>query len=447
MSGGVFRYYFLLEEDAQQFADQMAAPLQKAGFRTCHSFNDRLRSTPFERGYWQYAAFDTRILTIACSQDDDDWQSAINELAALEQQIPVDLDMILGQTTIIISMGSSWEELLEKCQELSKHRPGMEIAVKNGRLMRYGLSPTQSCYIANLQTFDSASLAFLAQRLAQLEAQHLNLNMIDRLLKDQEYAVSQESAALDRELSLILHANLVSAQGEQREAQELAAQLQGLATSYGKIAGSRHLISKGKARLQTLLNQFTRQVTEETALIPQQKPFAFWIRDYQERLDQLALAELNLHASQQNYQAAIEVVRSRIDMMNSRSNLATQAQIRALMEQNTEMQKQSLVFQYAAGLIEFIILAYYSHSLWKNLAHDAYLLIPTPIQFIVVLLFSGNAVYCTHLLAEYMQGEHEVKQRMIISLLLLTMLLVLIIAGSIIMGVPVAAVPGAAAGH
>jgi hypothetical protein len=75
------------------------------------------------------------------------------------------------------------------------------------------------------------------------------------------------------------------------------------------------------------------------------------------------------------------------------------------------------------------------------------LLIPTPIQFIVVLLFSGNAVYCTHLLAEYMQGEHEVKQRMIISLLLLTMLLVLIIAGSIIMGVPVAAVPGAAAGH
>lgn len=446
MSGGVVRYYFLLEEDARHFTDQLAAPLQKAGFRPFYSFNDKSKSTPFERGYWQFAAFDTRILAIACSQDDDNWQNAINELAALEQQAPMDLEMILGHTTLIISAGQSWEELLEKCRVLSGGRSGLEIAVKNGRLMRYGLSPSQSCYVAHTKAFDAVSLAFFGQRLAQLEAQQLNLGMVYRLLGEQLHSVSDESVALDRELSLILHANLVSAQGEQKEARELDAQLRGLANSYGKIAGSRHLVSKGKARLQTLLNQFTRQVAEEPVLSPQQTPFDGWIGDYQERLDQLALAEMNLQASQQNYQAAIEVVRSRIDMMNSRSNLATQAQIRALMEQNTEMQKQSLVFQYAAGLIEFIILAYYSHSLWKNLAHDAYLLIPASIQFIVVFLFSGNAVYCTHLLAEYMQGEHEVKQHMIVSLLLLFMLLVLIIAGSVIMGTP-GADPGAAAGH
>ncbi len=169
------------------------------------------------------------------------------------------------------------------------------------------------------------------------------------------------------------------------------------------------------------------------------------MENYHERLDQLTQAEANLQVSQQDYQAAIEVVRSRIDMMNSRSNLATQAQIRELMEHNTEMQKQSLVFQYAAGLIEFIVLAYYSHSLWKNLSHEGYLMVPASIQFIVVLLFSGNAVYCTHLLAEYMQGEYEVKSKMVHIVDLTGVLLVTIIAGTIFLSSQSAS--GLSAGH
>ncbi|HCF50422.1 MAG TPA: hypothetical protein DER60_09075, partial [Syntrophomonas sp.] len=228
-----------------------------------------------------------------------------------------------------------------------------------------------------------------------------------------------------------LHANLVSDQGEHKETEELSAQLNRLTTSYAKIAGSRHLIAKGKANLQAVLNQWTRQLRQESALDFDQARLNTWMENYHERLDQLTQAEANLQVSQEDYQAAIEVVRSRIDMMNSRSNLATQAQIRELMEHNTEMQKQSLVFQYAAGLIEFIVLAYYSHSLWKNLSHEGYLMVPASIQFIVVLLFSGNAVYCTHLLAEYMQGEHEVKSKMVISLISLAVLLVTIIAGTI----------------
>lgn len=439
MGDRVLRFYFLLREDAREFTEQVAAPLQKAGFQAYHSYNDWSNRSS-RCGYWLYAAFDTCILTIASDQDDSDSHQAITEPAVLKQ-CPNALDMILGQTTVIISKGPSFENVLGRYKTMNKDYSGTEIAVKDGRLMRYGLSPTESLYIAQPDALDSPNLNFLARRLAALEAHHLNLNMVCRLLKDQEDAVSRESAALDRELSLILHANLVSTHGEQKEAEELAGKLQDLATSYGKIAGSSHLVSKGMARLETLLNQFTRQVKEEPVLLPPLTPFLAWIDDYEELLQRLNLTAANLHASQQNFRAAIEVVQSRINIMNSRSNLATQAQIRALMEQNTEMQKKSLVFQYAAGLIEFIVLAYYSHSLWKNLAYGAYLLIPTPLQFIVVLLFSGTAVYVTHLLAEYMQGERGVKQRMILSVLFLAMLLVLIIVGSILAGMPGTAAP------
>jgi len=48
----------------------------------------------------------------------------------------------------------------------------------------------------------------------------------------------------------------------------------------------------------------------------------------------------------------------------------------------------------------------------------------------VVLLFSGTAVYCTHHLAEYIEGEHEVKNRIVVSLIFLALLLVVIIAAT-----------------
>jgi hypothetical protein len=447
MVEGIFQYYFLFDEDAPQFIGKMAPLLQNAGFRpfTDCDGGGLPHSLPFKQSFWQFSTGEGSCVWALAYSPAGSWQDSFQEIKSLEQQAGVDVDMILGQATIVIAPGHPWEDLLKHYEAAVGGKPGMEIPVKTGRLMRYALSPTNIFYVANPEVYDASSSVFWGQRLAQFEAQQLKAGIISRLLREQLASVNRETAALDRELSLILHANLVSDQGEHKETEELSAQLNRLTTSYAKIAGSRHLIAKGKANLQAVLNQWTRQLRQESALDFDQARLNTWMENYHERLDQLTQAEANLQVSQQDYQAAIEVVRSRIDMMNSRSNLATQAQIRELMEHNTEMQKQSLVFQYAAGLIEFIVLAYYSHSLWKNLSHEGYLMVPASIQFIVVLLFSGNAVYCTHLLAEYMQGEYEVKSKMVISLISLAVLLVTIIAGTIFLSSQSAS--GLSAGH
>lgn len=447
MIAGIFQYYFMMAEDVSGFVAQMAAPLQAADFKLINSCDENglPKSMPIEPVCWDFAAgADSSVVALAFSPKGT-LAEALQEIAILEQQSGVDLDVILGRAAVVIG-GTTWEDLVQQSSALLGRKTPEEIAVKIGRLYRYVLSPTQALYLAHPGPYNAKTAVFWGQRLAQIEAQQLNAGIVSRLLRDQLILVKREGNALERELSLILHANLVSAQGAQKEAEELDAQLKGLTSSYGKIAGSRHLVAQGHARLRSLVNQLTRQLRPDAYLAEGQPLFDSWLASYEERLDELAQVEANLQAAQQDYQAGIEVVRSRIDMMNNRSNLETQAQIRELMEQNTEMQKQSLVFQYAAGLIEFIVLAYYSHSLWKNLAHDGYLLIPASIQFIMVLLFSGNAVYCTHLLAEYMQGEHEVKSKMIAAVIVFLILLAVIIAGTILAGAPGAG-SGAAAGH
>jgi hypothetical protein len=448
MIAGLFQYYFMMADELPGFRAAIESVLGMAGFSvlSCGDESGLPQSLPFEPICWQFPALsDSCVLALALSPEGS-LKEAMDYIWSLERQAKVDLDMILGQATVVISEGQNWEELLEQAAAAFGNKPHGEIAVKNGQLVRYALSPARALYIAQPGTYNAKTSNFWGQRLAQLEAQQLNTGLVSRLLRDQLAQVKREGSALERELSLILHANLVSARGAHKQAEELDAQLNTLTSSYGKIAGSRHLVTQGQSRLQYLVNQFGRLLRQESLLETVQPLYQSWMETYQERLDELAQVEANLQTAQQDYLAGIEVVRSRIDMMNNRSNLDTQAQIRALLEQNTEMQKQSLVFQYAAGLIEFIVLAYYSHSLWKNLAHDGYLLIPSWIQFVMVLLFSGNAVYCTHLLAEYMQGDHHVKSKAIAAVVVLLALLMVIITGTVMAGAPGTGA-GAAAGH
>jgi hypothetical protein len=447
MAEGIFHYYFLLSEDAAPFIDKMAPWLQNAGFRplTADDGEALPDELPFKPAYWQFAADEgSGVLALAFSPESTG-QNPLQQLKSLEQEAGVDVDMILGQATVVIAPGKPFEEVLKQYQAVVRKRPGTELPLKAGRLMRHVLSSTSIFYIAIPEAYDARNSHFWGQRLAQLEGQHFKMRIITRLLGEQLNSVKREYGALEHELSLILHSNLVSKQGELAESEELDEQLKLLTTSYAKLAGNRRLIAEGKANLQALLNQFTRQLRQEPAFDFTSAGFNTLIENYQQRLEQLTQTEAHLQVSQQDYQAAIEVVRSRIDIMNSRSNLATQAQIRELMEHNTQMQKQSLVFQYAAGLIEFIVLAYYSHSLWKNLAYQAYNMIPASIQFMVVLLFSGHAVYCTHLLAEYIQGEHEVKNKVAIALLLMALLLGVIIVYTA--WISSQGVPGALPGH
>lgn len=447
MSNGVFNYYFFFEEDADRVISAFSPHLKSAGFAYCPSHETEVTCDGFERGFWQVSQENTRILVVKNYRAAGIWKDDLEELSQLEQQSGLDPDLLLGKSTVLLGTGDSWEAMTELAKSIVGRRSGTSIDIKQGALVRYPFSQTRSLFLCRADHYDALTAQFLEQGLALIEADQISLGMVSRLVKDQLSAVLRETEQLDKQLSNMLHFNLVSAHGDEQEAAELENQLKELSASYGKIAGSRALVLKGHKRLQNLLQSFSQLLARSTVLQPDKTHLDAWTGPFRNRMDELEIVEAQLKASQENHQAAIEVVRSRVDIMNSRSNLTTQEQIMELMQLNTEMQKQSLVFQYAAGLIEFIILAYYSHSLWKNLAHDAYTLVPASVQFVMVLLFSGNAVYCTHKLAEYVQGEHEVRNIMILSVVCLLILLVFILVGTYLINMSgtAATVPGS--GH
>ncbi len=432
----ILRFYYFLEDETEPL-ERMAAVLDKSSLVSCggNTLPKMLdQSGMFYRLNCSHAKM--QVLAVKTAQEDATWSVALGQLKEWEEQAQLSSDELMGKMTVLAGFSCPWTELMEEACALLGCPDVGSIGLEHGTLARLSneWSKGESYYLGGLEDLDSSALQFLTRRLALLHGSIIRLHMLDGLLHDRDQAIRQEKEELERKLIRLLHSKLVMTQASLTATEELELEIEGLAGAYGMLVGDQKLIIDGIKKLESLLSSLERQVNNEAALQVPPALFQQLTESYQQRLLDLRNTHDELKMVREDYQAAIEVVQSKIDIMNSRTNIATQEQIKGLLEVNTAMQKQSLVFQYAAGLIEFIVLAYYSHTLWSHLAHAAFLAIPTGIQFIVVLLFSGNMVMVTHLLAEYMQGEHHVRKKLIIATIPLVLIFLLVVVASLMTG-------------
>lgn len=373
-------------------------------------------------------------LVVKLDEDADGWTGLTRQLDAWESEIGLSSDDLMGKLTVLTGLHQPWEELLEQACSLISCQDPVPVPMVRGTMANLSTNWSQgeTWYLCGLEEPEPNSMQFLFRRLPLLHGNIIQLHMLDGLLHDRDMAIRQEKDELDRKLITMLHSKLVMTQATLAITEELEQEIEGLSSAYGMLAGDHNLIIDGIKRLESLLAAIERQFRHEPGLEMPSALLNQLTGCYQQRLENLQNTLGELKMVQENYRAAIEVVQSKIDIMNSRTNIATQEEIRGLLEVNTAMQKQSLVYQYAAGLIEFIVLAYYSHTLWSHLNESAYAAIPTWIQFLVVMLFSGNTVWVTHLIAEYTQGERHVRYKLILAAIPLAIILALVIVGSII---------------
>ncbi|MEN6391747.1 MAG: hypothetical protein ABFD04_15140 [Syntrophomonas sp.] len=425
MPYSIFRYYYFLEDDLPR-VEQFTEILNSNDFAP--------HSAVFDPGRWHNRLlYGNMIVLVAAISDETGWEASQTQLENWESQARVKSDL-LARVTVLLDSSDSFDSSLEAARRLCPYRDIIPFGTRQGQLARLDWKwPRGQAYYLYNDPVPGKAANFFSSGLPLLEAALIRLNLVSNLYRDRHATVDKERQEMDKQLSHILHTQLVSDKAPLKEADELEAQIQELAASYGILAGDYSTLSEAASKIQELIKAVTQHVRTQTFLKLEPELLTTILQPYQERLRQLQKSQEDLDSSRENHRAAIDVVRSRIDIMMSRENIETQERIKDLMEINTAVQKQSLIFQVAAGIIEFIVLAYYSHSLWKALVHNAYALIPPWLQFIVVLLFSYNTVQVTHLVAEYRQGDHHVKGKLIAYGISLALILTIIIAGSVLM--------------
>ncbi|HWP95942.1 MAG TPA: hypothetical protein VN426_03760 [Syntrophomonadaceae bacterium] len=431
MAFSVLRYYYFLEDD-QEIIEQLTAFWKKEGIPADSGGRWPFFKEAADQRFSRLQYGNIVIMILGLKETQGSWDAYISSMEEWEEQARVADNDLLAKVTVLCGSDSGWEELLVPARGICPYRDIVSFSIQKGQLARLDWKwPRGRAYYLFQQDEVSPSLErFFSSSLPLLEAGLIRLNMVSNLYRDRNTTILKEINGCDSRLSNILHTQLVSEQAAGKRVGELEEQVQELSSSYGILAGDYSMIQEGVSRLNGLMDAVMIQIKGERFFKLANDVQDAIFSPYNRRLTELKNTIDDLRASRENHQAAIDVVRSRIDIMLSRENIETQERIKHLMEINTSIQQQSLTFQIAAGIIEFIVLAYYSHSLWKNLAHGAYDLVPPGVQLIMVVLFSWTTVYCTHLIAEYRQGDTHIRSKMLLYCGLLCLLLGIVIFGT-----------------
>jgi hypothetical protein len=430
----ILRYYYFLKDDIVQ-TESLVNVFKQKSLSVINSSSVPDFSEPV--GFFfnlTDASGKMNILGIKAPADAGSWVDAWKLLQDWETKAGVCSEDLMGKLTVLVTATGKLSDLLKAtasllaCCEVQGEYPS------DSKFFRLPIDKkdNEAIYVYAPAGPETMSDLLLIRRLPIFHGRIIYLYELDSVLLDRHDSIRREKEELEKDLIRIFHTKLIMNQSSLTLNEELERDIEGLATAFAKLVGDKRLISDGIKRLESMLERIEKQYLKEQAFQIDSDSVSKMLAAYHERVEDLRLTYDDLSLAENNHQAAIEVVQSKIQVMNSRTNMATQEKIRDLLNVNIDMQRKSLVFQYAAGLIEFIILAYYSLYLWSYFTPIAAEIIPSWIQVIFLFVFSGNTVLITHYLAEYMQGSTHVPKKLIIASISLAIIIASIILGTLI---------------
>lgn len=434
MSSFILRYYYTLKDDTDTTASLLDLFKQ-------HALAEFEANTSLD--FWGTAGFYFRltdtsgklgILGTKIPADDLGWKAAWELLQGWEDQAALYVEDLMGILTVLTDTTGKWPDLLKAAVPILPVRAADLSYISTSPLLRLPSDKrdNEAIYIFAPESGETGAMTLLTRKLPMMHGQMIYLYQLDKVLLDRNFAICQEKETLDKDLIRILHTKLVMNQPSLNINEELERDIEVLATAFAKLVGDKKLIQDGLKSLEKMLARVESQFLNQPAFGGDKEAVTLMMAAYHRRLDDLSQTYSDLSLAEDNYQAAIEVVQSKIQVMNSRTNISTQEQIRELLNVNTDMQKKSLVFQYAAGLIEFIVLAYYSLAIWSHLSRTAAEIIPSWEQLVLLILFSADTVLLTHYLAEYMQGEVHVRKKLYLAAITLVIIVAFVLVGTMI---------------
>lgn len=315
--------------------------------------------------------------------------------------VPADADYLLGQSTLVVA----------QADETDLPRPllleSFATATRYG-LLRHNYASKLHHYYHLLPEADRPLQSLLLRDLPLLDLGFFRLQQELRLFKDQRKMITQDKREIDHKLSSILHRQKqLEQQSELEKSRFWEETLQELAQLYGTLGSNALVLKSIEATLQRDLNRqnkillrLTKDVSGPRTLLTDVLPeFSNQLKDFQQTSQQLQL-------SLQNAKAAIDVVQTQVELIHANETVA--------------LQKEGLSLQVAAAFIEFIVVIYYSLSVWKTLTpEDTFHHIPALLKLAVVVGFASSAVAVTHFAAEKFQGHTAARNKLRLSLVLL----------------------------
>lgn len=219
--------------------------------------------------------------------------------------------------------------------------------------------------------------------------------------EDRRKALIKEKAEIDKSINESLHKQMVSRNKDENYRKELEEEAGRLSGYYAILSNSLLMIMESVTALYNDLERLS-EIFEQNNNSEDLPPlFAHYKNRFGKKINDLERDAASMQKSVDNARAAIELVQTKAELFRGNETMALQVQTKELLDQNIEVQHELVALQVAAGVVEFVLIFYYSIKSWESIIPDHATDYLNPfIKILIVGGFSGSVVTLTHFVAQ-----------------------------------------------
>ncbi|MBI5869714.1 MAG: hypothetical protein HZB44_01970 [Actinobacteria bacterium] len=337
---------------------------------------------------------------------DEEWRRVSDAIESDRDRLLSGLNGVFGETTLLIApAGTSFEAIVSAADDTGGTALQSRLASRAKNMDTTALLvhfPDMSAAGRDYYAMVADDpVPFSSTVLPEFDSLIKKLKRTSSYFDIQRQTIVSERADVDRQVGELLHRQVVNESGVEPDTQILENQITSLSRLFGLLATDSLLVRKSSDRLSRdikLLDQelallvATPDSTEEIG--------SHYLGRFNLDLNEADIEIRNLDFSRQNAQAAIEVVRTQVEIMRAGEEAAIQRQSKELLSSSLVLQEERLALQVAAGFIEFVLIFYYVMKSWEGIAGiEPVEHISPVVRLLVIGSFSASAAVGTHFLA------------------------------------------------
>ncbi len=344
---------------------------------------------------------------------------------------------LFGESTLLVIPGGGDGHLIEEAADLVGSRvnasgmTGLPIAGEaveplpdlGGAYLASDLKPSlaggDGCRLFRFPAPEPSSVSYWALAAADPEAMVTNLfpELDSRLqeltraasyFRQQRESIMGERADIERKVGALLHKQVQTTSDNEPNTGELENRISSLSRMFGLLATDSLMARQADTRLGNDLELLRQNLTRLMDGRPGSRDEIgeYLLNKYSAELDAVRTVARDLDYSRQNAEAAIEVVRTQVELLRAREEAVIQEQTKGLLKQILRLQEEGLALQVAAGLIEFVLIFYYVLLSWEHIIGSAAAEHLTPFtRMLPILGIATGAALGTHFLARSIKNK------------------------------------------
>jgi hypothetical protein len=225
------------------------------------------------------------------------------------------------------------------------------------------------------------------------------LHMERDYFKNQKRWILDEKQEIDKDLGEILHKSIVGVTLNPQFIERLEKDIDTISSKYAILVNDSNLVRNAITTLEEDIELVYKYLKEFANPPPEGLEI---LRDSEQVKSQLVKTQNSIINTIKDTKTAIDTVRTNVDLLRSRENLG--------------LQEEAISFQVAAGVLEFIIIFYYSLTSWLHLlGEERFEGIPSTVRFSSIFVFTSFAVIFTHFIGKSFREKWKLNVGMILS--------------------------------